>query len=50
MAKLTVKTLLVRNIVHQQNTHRASIVCRRNCPKALLPRRIPYLQLYPLAV
>ncbi len=47
---ITVKALLIRDIVHQQNPHGASIVRSRDGPEALLTRGVPYLQLHPLAV
>ena len=46
----TAKRLLIRNIIHQQYAHRASVVRRRDCPEALLPGGVPYLQLDALAV
>jgi hypothetical protein len=46
----TLEAPLIRNIVHQQNTHGAAVVCRRDCTEALLPRCVPYLQLHALAV
>lgn len=50
LSQLTVKALLIRNIINQQNAHRSSIVSGRNRPEAFLASGIPYLQLHPLAV
>lgn len=46
----TVERPLVCNVINEENTHSTSVVCRGDGPKALLSRRVPYLQLYPLAV
>jgi len=48
--RLTVKALLIRNIIHQKYTHSTSIIRRRNRPKSLLASGIPYLQLNSLPV
>ncbi len=47
---LTVKGPLVRHVVDQQDPHRAAVVGRRDGAEALLPGRVPYLELDPLAV
>jgi hypothetical protein len=39
--RLTVKRLLVCNIIYQQNSHSSSIVCRRDGPKPFLTSSIP---------
>ena len=46
----TVETPLIRDVIHEQYPHGASIVCSRDGPKALLAGGIPYLQLDPLPV
>ena len=46
----TIETLLVRDIVHQQNTHSTSVVCSCDRAKALLPGRIPDLKLHALSI
>ena len=46
----TVEALLIRHIVHQQNTHGAPVICRRDRPEAFLARGVPYLKFHPLAV
>jgi len=48
--KLTIETPLIRDIIHQQYTHRASIIRRRNRPEPFLSSRIPYLQFHALAI
>jgi hypothetical protein len=48
--KLTIKASLICNIINQQDTHRTPIISRCNRPKSLLARRIPNLQLHPLAI
>lgn len=48
MEELTIKALLIRNIIHQQNPHRTPVVSRRDGPEALLARGIPDLQLHAL--
>lgn len=50
MVVLTVERPLVGNIVHEQNAHGTTVVCRGNCPEALLPGGIPDLELDTLAV
>ena len=47
---LTVERPLIRDIVDKQYPHRTSIICRCDGPEPLLPRRVPDLQLDPLAV
>ena len=47
---LTIETALICNVVHQEDTHGASVVCGRDRPEAFLARCIPYLQLHSLAV
>lgn len=47
---LTIERTLIRNIVNQQNPHRAPIIRRRDRPEPLLPGRIPYLQFDSLPV
>jgi hypothetical protein len=47
---LTIERLLVCDIVHQQDTHRSSVVCGGDCPEALLPCRVPYLELHSLPI
>lgn len=46
----TIETAFICNIVHQQDTHGASVICSRDCPEAFLARSIPYLQLHSLSV
>jgi hypothetical protein len=46
----TVKTPLIRDIVHKQNTHRSSVVSGCDRSETLLPCSIPYLQLNPLSI
>jgi hypothetical protein len=46
----TVKALLISNIIHQQNPHRAPIIRRGDRPEPLLTRRIPDLQFHPFAI
>lgn len=48
--KRTIKTPLIRNIINEQNAHSTPIIRRRDRPEALLPRRVPDLQLDALAV
>lgn len=48
--KLTIETPLVRDIIHQQYTHRASIIRRRDRPESFLSSRVPYLQFHALAI
>jgi hypothetical protein len=48
--KLTIETPLVRDIIHEQYTHRASIICRRDRPESFLSSRVPYLQFHALAI
>jgi hypothetical protein len=48
--KHTIERPLVRNVVHQQDPHGAAVVRRRDGAEALLARRVPDLQLDPLAV
>ena len=50
LTALTVETLLVRDIIHQQDSHGASIVCRCDRAKAFLPSRIPDLKLHSLSI
>lgn len=50
MVVRTLKALLIRDIIHEQYPHRTSIIRRRDRPETFLSRRIPYLQLHPLAV
>ena len=38
-----VERLLLVDIIYKYNTHRALIVCLRNCSKPLLTGRIPHL-------
>ena len=47
---LTVERPFVCNIIHQQYSHGASVVCRGDCAESFLASRVPYLQLDPLAV
>ena len=44
------KRLLAGHIVHEQYPHRAAVVSGRDCLESLLARRIPNLQLDPLAI
>lgn len=46
----TVEALLICHIIHQQNTHGASVVSGRDGAEALLAGGVPYLQLDALAV
>lgn len=46
----TVKASLIRDIVNQQNSHGATIICRRDSAEAFLARRVPNLQLNAFAV
>ena len=46
----TVEALLICNIIHQQYTHGASIICGCDCSESFLAGRVPYLQLHSLAV
>jgi len=46
----TVEALLIRHVVHQQDTHGASVVSGGDGAEALLTRGVPYLQLNALAV
>lgn len=46
----TVEALLICHIVHQQDSHSASVVSGSDCAEALLARGVPYLQLHALAV
>lgn len=46
----TIKTPLIRNVIHQQNAHGATVVGGSDGAEALLPRRVPDLQLDALAV
>lgn len=46
----TVETLLIRHVIHQQNTHGTSVVGGGDGAEALLSRGVPYLQLNALAV
>ena len=48
--KRTVERALICNVINQQDAHSTSVICRRDCPEALLARRVPYLQLHALAV
>ena len=48
--KRTIETLLIRNIVNQQDAHSTAVVCRSNSPEALLAGCIPDLQLDTLAI
>lgn len=48
--KRTVERALICNIINKQNAHSTSVICRRDCPEALLARCVPYLQLHALAV
>lgn len=41
LGKLTVETPLVRHVVHEENSHRASVVSSRDRPETFLSRRIP---------
>lgn len=47
---LTIETLLVRDIIHQENSHGASVVCGCNGAETLLACRVPYLQFHPLSI
>lgn len=49
-ALLTIERSLIRHVVHEQNTHGAAVIRRRDGAKALLAGRVPYLQLHSLAV
>jgi len=49
-SKRTVETLLVRDIVYEQNSHGTSVVSGCDGAEALLSSSIPYLQLHALAV
>lgn len=44
------ETLLVGNVIDEQNAHGASVVSGGDCPESLLSSGIPYLQLDTLAV
>lgn len=46
----TVKALLIRHIVHEQNTHGTSVVCGGDGSESLLASSVPYLQFDPLAI
>lgn len=46
----TVKTLLVRHVVNEEDSHCAAVVGCCDCSEALLACRVPYLQFYALAV
>ena len=46
----TVETALIRDVVHEEDAHGASVVCGGDCPEAFLTCRVPYLQLHSLAV
>lgn len=48
--KLTIETPLIRDIIHQQYPHRASIIRRRDRPEPFLSSRVPYLQFHALAI
>jgi len=50
MVVLTVERPLVGDIVHEQNAHGATVVCRGNCPEALLASGIPDLELDTLTI
>ena len=39
----TIEGPFIGDIIYQQNAHSTSVICRRDCPKSLLPRSIPYL-------
>jgi len=46
----TIERALIGNVVNQKNSHGASVICCCDRPESLLASRIPYLQLYPLAI
>lgn len=46
----TIETLLIRNIVDQQDTHSASVICGGDRSESFLTGCIPYLQLHSLAI
>lgn len=46
----TVKRTLVCDIINEKDSHGASVVCCRDGPEAFLARRVPNLQLHPLAI
>jgi len=48
--KLTVEAPLIRDIIHKQYTHRASIIRCCDRPEPFLSSRIPYLQFHALAI
>lgn len=48
--QLTIETLLICNIIHQQNPHRTSVICRRDGSETFLTSCVPYLQLHSLSI
>ena len=49
-SSVTVEALLVRHIIHQQDSHCSSVICSCYGPEALLPSGIPYLEFHSLAI
>ena len=47
---LTVEGPLIRNVVDQEDTHRAAVIGRRDGAESLLAGGVPNLQLHALAV
>lgn len=39
--RLTVEAPLVGDVVHEEDSHRAAVVRRRDCPEPFLTRRVP---------
>lgn len=46
----TIETPLISHIVHQQDAHSTSVVCRGDGTEPFLACGIPYLQLHALAI